>query len=82
MRLLLLAGAGILVDVLWSLLVVAIDRGWAFRAALAQLLFTLVAVGATVSVVETRSLPDLIAYGVGGGLGTYLVVRWTAKTSC
>lgn len=80
MRLLLLAGAGIVVDILWSLLVVAIERGWAFRAAFAQLLFTLVAIGATVAVVETRSVSDLVAYGLGGALGTYLVVKWTAKT--
>lgn len=79
-RFVMLAVAGIFLDVVWTFLVFAIDRCWPWRAALAQFVFTLVAIGATVAVVETRSVSDLIAYGLGGALGTYLVVKWTAKT--
>jgi hypothetical protein len=72
---------GVAVDLLWTYLVVAIDRGQPLRAALAQIAFTVVAVGATVLCVEARSLPALLAYASGGGLGTYLAVQVGRKRS-
>lgn len=79
MRLLLLTGAGIILDVLWTLMVLAIDRGWPLRAGLAQFAFTLLATGAVVALVETRSVLDLLAYASGGAAGTWLVVKLGRK---
>lgn len=76
MRFALLVSAGALLDVLWTLLVIAVDRGWAVRAALAQLAFTLFATGAIVALAETRSVSDLVAYSCGGAAGTWLVVKY------
>jgi TctA family transporter len=66
--------AGIVVDVLYTLLVTAIATGRAGTAALWQLLFTIVVVWATVQVAESKSLAELLAYAAGGALGTWLVV--------
>lgn len=71
---LLLFFAGVVVDMLWAYLVLAIDRGWPLRAALAQLVFTVVAIGATLACIEVRSVEALLCYAAGGAAGTYLVV--------
>jgi len=68
--------AGVVVDVLYTLLVSAIAAGRAGAAALWQLLFTMLVVWATVQVAESKSLAELLAYSAGGALGTWLVVRW------
>jgi hypothetical protein len=66
--------AGVVVDVLYTLLVSAIAAGRARAAALWQFLFTMPVVWATWQVIESRSLLELLAYAVGGAVGTWLVV--------
>jgi hypothetical protein len=68
--------AGVVVDVLYTLLVSAIAAGKAVKAALWQFTFTVLVVWATVQVATSRSLGELLAYAAGGALGTWLVVRW------
>jgi hypothetical protein len=72
----LLFAAGVVVDLLWTFLVLAIDRGWPFRAAAAQLVFTVVAIGATLACIEVRTPEALLMYAAGGAVGTYLVVKY------
>ena len=79
MYFLLLMLAGVVLDVLWTLLVIAIDRGQPVRAGLAQFAFTLLATGAVVVLAETRSVSDLLAYASGGAAGTWLVVKLGRK---
>jgi hypothetical protein len=68
--------AGVVVDVLYTLLVSAIAAGQALASAIWQLLFTFLVIGATWSVVRSESVLDLTAYAAGGALGTWLVVRF------
>jgi len=79
MRFTLLFLAGVAVDLIWAALILFINRGHAIRAAIAQLAFTFIAVGATWSVVGSQSISDLVAYGLGGAAGTWAVVRYDQR---
>lgn len=67
--------AGVVVDVLYTLLVSAIARNRAGAAALWQFLFTMLVVWATWQVIESKSLLELLAYATGGAVGTWSVVK-------
>lgn len=67
---------GIVIDVFYTLLVAAIADGRAVLSALCQFIFTVLVIGATWEVVRSESVPELLAYAVGGAVGTWLVVRF------
>jgi hypothetical protein len=72
----LVALTGVVLDVLWTLLIQAIQRKRPIRASVYQGLFTFLAVGATWYIVQDASVSSLFAYAVGSSIGTYFVVRY------
>lgn len=76
MKLILIAVVGAVLDIIWTLMIQAITRRLAVRAAVLQGMFTVLVVGATWSIVKTESVPALLAYAVGSALGTWFVVRY------
>lgn len=72
--------AGLILDVLWSLLVVAIDDGRPWLAAVYQCGFTVLGVGATWYAISAASLTGLFGYALGGAVGTYYVVKYRERS--
>ncbi len=72
MHAVLLFALGLFLDLVWTFLVQAVHKKRAWTAGAAQTLFTAVVTGSTWFIVEDRTVLGLLAYSIGGGLGTAL----------
>jgi hypothetical protein len=68
----LLFGMGIVVDFLWTRTVSAVSQRRGAPAVAYSVVFNVITVGSTWLVIEARTVPGLLAFAVGGGLGTAL----------
>lgn len=79
MVLMFLLGMGL--DMVWTLCVRYVATGCAMRAALSQIAFTFAATGAAWVVIERKEVTLLLAYAVGCGVGTWVIVKWKSRRS-
>lgn len=68
----LLFGMGIVVDFLWTRTVSAVSQRRGPPAVAYAIVFNVITMGSTWMVIEARTVPGLLAFAVGGGLGTAL----------
>lgn len=71
----LLFALGVLIDAVWTLSVRAINEKRPLAAGAYMAAFTAIATGSTWMIVEDRSWVGLVLYSMGGGIGTWWVVR-------
>lgn len=81
MKLILIGIAGVVLEIVWTLMIQAITGRRPIKAAVLQAIFTVLVVGATWSVVKDESVPALISYAVGSAIGTWFVVRFCNVSS-
>lgn len=79
MSCILLFGLGVLIDAVWALSVQSINEKRPWSASAFQSLFTAIAVGSTWWVIEDRSWAGLLAYSIGGGVGTFWAVTRSGR---
>ena len=68
---------GALLDALWTVMVRAIAKGQALRAGFCQVGFTALATWAVWNVVGSSGWTGLALYALGGGVGTWMVTKWS-----
>lgn len=68
--------SGFLLDVVWALCVYAIGQRRVIVAANLSVVLYLCTIVSTILIVE-KCVTAVVAYAIGGWIGTYTVVRWS-----
>jgi uncharacterized protein YebE (UPF0316 family) len=66
---------GLITDILWCRTVAAVAQHHPITAAFYALVLNIVTLGSAWAVIQTQSVQNLLAFSVGGALGTALGVR-------
>jgi len=75
MKLFLYFLVGLLLDILATVDIIAVQRQYALLSATMTLLLTVIGCLALAKIILSPDrIPELIAYGLGGGVGAYLTV--------
>ena len=72
---LVLFSVGLITDILWTKTVAQVTQQRPLHASIYALALNIVTLGSAWAVIQTQSVPNLLAFSVGGAFGTALGVR-------